>query len=120
MSQSATLPPRLSDAAHQGSGLPDAELERLAGVARRAAEAGAAELRRHFGQLEQIREKGRAGDLVTEADVAAERAVLAVLEAETPDLGVLAEESGRRAGAARAPSSGCPRQVRPIEVPKKG
>jgi myo-inositol-1(or 4)-monophosphatase len=98
MSQSATLPPRLSDAAREGSGLPDAELERLAGVARRAAEAGAAELRRHFGQLEQIREKGRAGDLVTEADVAAERAVLAVLEAETPDLGVLAEESGRRAG----------------------
>ena len=99
MSQSASLPPRLSDAAREGSGLPDAELERLAGVARRAAEAGAAELRRHFGQLEQIREKGRAGDLVTEADVAAERAVLAVLEAETPDLGVLAEESGRRAGA---------------------
>lgn len=98
MSLSASFPPRLSDAARAGSGLPDGELERLAGVARRAAEAGASELRRHFGQLEQIREKGRAGDLVTEADVAAERAVLAVLAAETPDLGVLAEESGRRTG----------------------
>ena len=39
MSLSASLPPRLSDAARQGSGLPEAELERLAGVARRAAEA---------------------------------------------------------------------------------
>jgi myo-inositol-1(or 4)-monophosphatase len=35
---------------------------------------------------------------VTEADLAAEQAVLAVLEAETPELGVLAEESGRRSG----------------------
>ena len=67
-------------------------------MARRAASAGADQLKRHFGQLERIREKGRAGDLVTEADLAAEQAVLAVLEAETPELGVLAEESGRRPG----------------------
>jgi myo-inositol-1(or 4)-monophosphatase len=33
---------------------------------------------------------------VTEADVAAEKAVLAVLESETPELAVLAEEAGRR------------------------
>jgi myo-inositol-1(or 4)-monophosphatase len=46
--------------------------------------------------LEQVREKGRSGDLVTEADHAAEAAVLALLEAETPEIGVLAEESGRR------------------------
>jgi myo-inositol-1(or 4)-monophosphatase len=75
-----------------------AELERLAAVARHAAQAGAEQLQKHFGQLERIREKGRAGDLVTEADVAAEQAVLAVLEQHTPELGVLAEESGRRAG----------------------
>jgi myo-inositol-1(or 4)-monophosphatase len=92
----ASLP--LSEQSRRASGLGSAELERLAEVARRAAEAGAERLRHHFGQLERIREKGRAGDLVTEADVAAEQAVLAVLEAETPELGVLAEESGRRAG----------------------
>jgi myo-inositol-1(or 4)-monophosphatase len=90
---------RLSDRNRLASGLGDAEIERLAGVARRAAGAGAEQLRAHFGQLETIREKGRAGDLVTNADVAAERAVLAVLEAETPELGVLAEESGRRSGS---------------------
>ena len=89
---------RLSDQSRDQSGLSAAELERLAAVARRAAQAGAEQLLKHFGQLERIREKGRAGDLVTEADVAAEQAVLAVLEQHTPELGVLAEESGRRAG----------------------
>ena len=89
---------RLSDQCALESGLDLPELERLAVVARQAAEAGAEQLQRHFGQLEKIREKGRAGDLVTDADLAAERAVLSVLERHTPDLGVLAEESGRRAG----------------------
>ena len=88
----------LSDHSRDQSGLSAAELERLAAVARHAAQAGAEQLLKHFGQLERIREKGRAGDLVTEADVAAEQAVLAVLEEHTPELGVLAEESGRRAG----------------------
>ncbi|MCS5690706.1 inositol monophosphatase [Cyanobium sp. FGCU-6] len=88
-----------SDAALAGSGLTQAEIERLTAVARRAAEAGADPLRRLFGQLERIRAKGVAGNLVTEADEAAEAAVLAVLEQETPGWGVLAEESGRRAGS---------------------
>jgi myo-inositol-1(or 4)-monophosphatase len=89
---------RLSDRSLELSGLSSGELEHLMAVARRAAGAGAEQLKRHFGQLERIREKGRAGDLVTEADLAAEQAVLQVLEAETPELGVLAEESGRRPG----------------------
>jgi myo-inositol-1(or 4)-monophosphatase len=99
MIAAATIPPpprRLSDQALEDSGLDAGELKRLLEVARHAAEAGGAMLRRHYGQLEQIREKGRAGDLVTEADLAAEAAVLAVLERDSPGLGVLAEESGRR------------------------
>ena len=43
-----------------------------------------------------MREKGRCGDLVTEADHAAEEVVLDLLQRETPEIGVLAEESGRR------------------------
>lgn len=78
------------------TGLSAAELDHLSAVARRAAEAGGEQLRRYFGRLEQVQEKGRCGDLVTEADTAAEAAVLALLEAETPEIGVLAEESGRR------------------------
>mgnify|MGYP003340373738 CR=1 FL=1 len=92
----AASPARLSDQTLLDSALEGQQIERLAAVARQAAEAGADQLRRHFGQLERIREKGRAGDLVTEADVAAEAAVLAVLEQATPEIGVLAEESGRR------------------------
>jgi len=94
----AGTPQALTDQSLQASGLSDTEVEQLAAVARLAAQAGAAQLMTHFGQLERIREKGRAGDLVTEADIAAEQAVLAVLERETPDLGVLAEESGYRKG----------------------
>jgi len=86
----------VSDLTLRRSGVGHHELERLAGVARSAAAAGAEVLRRRFGDLGRIREKGRPGDLVTEVDLAAEQAVLAVLEAETPELGVLAEEAGRR------------------------
>lgn len=89
-------PQRLSDQAALASGLGPDRIEELALLARRAAERGAGELRRLFGQLEQVREKGRSGDLVTEADHAAEAAVLQLLEEETPQIGVLAEESGRR------------------------
>ncbi|MEX0589286.1 MAG: inositol monophosphatase family protein [Cyanobium sp.] len=88
----------LSEQTWRDSGLHPGEIERLSAVARRAAEAGAQQLRHHFGQLERIQEKGSTGNLVTEADLAAEQAVLAVLERETPELGVLAEESGRRPG----------------------
>jgi len=79
-----------------GSGLSLTEIERLLDVARRAAESGGVQLKAHFGRLEQVREKGRNGDLVTEADLASEAAVLGLLQAETPEIGVLAEESGRR------------------------
>ncbi|MDA0717359.1 MAG: inositol monophosphatase family protein [Cyanobacteria bacterium] len=85
-----------SSAAYKQSGLSSGEIEYLTAVARRAAEVGGEQLRQHFGSLRQVREKGRSGDLVTEADHAAEAAVLALLEAETPHIGVLAEESGRR------------------------
>ena len=97
-----SLPTPLTQSALSASGLTTSQLEHLADVARRAAEAGATQLRQHFGQLERIREKGRAGDLVTEADVAAEQAVLAVLQRDTPDVGVLAEEGGRRNGQGTA------------------
>jgi len=89
----------LTGRALHGCGLSPAELSELAATARMAAEAGGRALEGHFGRLERIREKGRAGDLVTEADEAAEAAVLAVLAERSPGVGVLAEESGRRAGS---------------------
>merc|ERR1712185_570179 len=82
-----------SRAAREG-GLTPNDLERLVGVARSAADAGGQELMRHYGRLSSIESKGRVGDLVTNADVAAERVVLELLGRETPDIAVLAEESG--------------------------
>jgi myo-inositol-1(or 4)-monophosphatase len=48
-----------------------------------------------WGKLETIEEKGRAGDLVTEADKKAEEAILAVLARHVSDHQILAEESGQ-------------------------
>jgi myo-inositol-1(or 4)-monophosphatase len=89
----------LTGRAWRGSGLSASELGLLAETARLAARTGGAALEAHVGQLKRIREKGRAGDLVTEADEAAEAAVLAVLAQRSPGVGVLAEESGRRPGS---------------------
>jgi myo-inositol-1(or 4)-monophosphatase len=83
-------PDRCSDLSLRDSGLDQPTLEQLVAVAREAASAGAERLMHHYGHLERIREKGLAGDLVTEADEAAEAAVLAVLQRQTPEFGVLA------------------------------
>ena len=88
----------VSDAALAASGLPPESLEQLLEVARTAAQAGARPLKELFGTLERVKEKGEAGNLVTEADLSAEAAVLEVLAEATPTFGVLAEESGRRQG----------------------
>ena len=60
-----------------------------------AALAGGAVLRHYWGNLSTIREKGRSGDLVTEADQAAEQRIMEVLSRHLPsNHGFLAEESG--------------------------
>jgi myo-inositol-1(or 4)-monophosphatase len=76
------------------SSLAPDELQRYLDIATEAALAGGGVLQAYWGKLEQIREKGRPGDLVTEADAAAEAAVLAVLNRHVVDHRILAEESG--------------------------
>jgi myo-inositol-1(or 4)-monophosphatase len=70
-------------------------LQSLLDIATIAAQAGGAELRRYWGNLTDIQEKGRPGDLVTEADRAAEAAVLSCLKRHCPSHSILAEESGQ-------------------------
>ncbi len=65
-------------------------------IATEAALAGGAILQSYWGKLEHITEKGRSGDLVTEADTAAETAVLAVIQRHCPHHQILAEESGNQ------------------------
>ena len=77
------MPTMKCAAAAQAAQLTTDQLRHLVGVARSAAEQGGAELMRHYGRLSSIESKGRAGDLVTNADVAAERIVLEVLAEQT-------------------------------------
>lgn len=63
-----------------------------------AAQAGGAVLQRYWGRLTAIAEKGRQGDLVTNADRESETAVLAILRQHFPEHAILAEESGQSAG----------------------
>ncbi|NEP62913.1 MAG: inositol monophosphatase [Symploca sp. SIO2G7] len=71
------------------------ELQRFLDVATEAAMAGGAVLRRYWGNLSSIQEKGRSGDLVTEADQASEVAIMTVLKRHFPEHAILAEESGQ-------------------------
>ncbi|MEB3173681.1 MAG: inositol monophosphatase family protein [Cyanobacteriota bacterium] len=71
-------------------------------IATEAALAGGHLIASLFGHLEEIREKGQAGDLVTEADQKAEALILEILGRHCPDHAILAEESGYQ-GEADAP-----------------
>jgi myo-inositol-1(or 4)-monophosphatase len=77
----------------------NSQLQSFLDIATIAAIAGGAELKRYWGNLSNIQEKGRPGDLVTEADKAAEAAVLKVLQRHLPDHGILAEEGGQLGNA---------------------
>lgn len=70
-------------------------LQRFLDVATEAALAGGAVLQKHWKNLSSIQEKGRSGDLVTEADRASEVEVLTIIKRHFPDHGILAEESGQ-------------------------
>lgn len=73
------------------------DIEAITRVALRAADRGGEVLRRHFGRIRRVDKKG-VNDLVTEADLAAEAAIVRTLRAAFPDHGILAEESGRHEG----------------------
>jgi myo-inositol-1(or 4)-monophosphatase len=75
------------------------EEQQLLAVARDAAEAGAAVLRRRFGERARgVRTKSTPTDLVSEADLAAEEAIRSVLAQRRPGDSILAEEGGESEG----------------------
>jgi len=59
-----------------------------------ATKAGAAELQRYFNGAFEISHKEGVNNLVTEADHAAERAIIGVIQAAFPDHFILSEETG--------------------------
>jgi myo-inositol-1(or 4)-monophosphatase len=75
------------------------DLEPIKKVGIRAAYQAGRILTEHFGNISQVTKKG-AIDLVTEADIASEKAILATIHEKFPDHGILAEESGLTRGSA--------------------
>lgn len=61
---------------------------------KKAARAGGEELQKYFGTTLKKSTKTKPHDLVTEADHASERAILAIIEQELPDVNIQAEERG--------------------------
>src|SRR3954465_13739557 len=70
----------------------------LLAIAREAAEAAAPLLLERFGTERALASKSTPTDLVSEADLAAERAIRAVLAARVPDDAIMAEEGDDVAG----------------------
>ena len=73
------------------------DMQRIKQVGIAAAVAGGKVLNEHFGKLRAIRKK-EAIDLVTEADLRSEAAIIDTLTRTFPDHGILAEERGAQAG----------------------
>ena len=71
------------------------QLQSYLEIATEAALSGGAVLRSYWGNLSAVEEKGRSGDLVTDADRASEAVILEVIQRHFPDHSVLAEESGQ-------------------------
>ena len=84
------------------SALGDAERARILGVALEAARAAGATLLEHFGRLDpaQIGSKSAARDLVTAADLAAERGLVERLRRQLPSHAIESEEEVRDARGA--------------------
>nr|WP_322742556.1 inositol monophosphatase family protein [Gloeocapsopsis crepidinum] len=70
------------------------ELQTYLDIATEAALAAGTVIQSYYGVLDGVVEKGRPGDLVTQADKASEAVVLDVLQRHLPQHGILAEESG--------------------------
>lgn len=75
------------------------DLDQVMRVAVRAAYRSGEILRSRWGHLSSIGKKGP-HDLVTDADLAAEKAILATIQASYPEHTIIAEESGAQHGSA--------------------
>lgn len=78
-------------------------LDRIHQVATKAAFAGGKVLQSYHGQLTRIDKKGEV-DLVTQADIESEKAVIQTIQNTFADHGILAEESGETKNADSSPS----------------
>ena len=78
------------------SGINKDQLQKFSQVSIKAANIGGEILMKNYGKISNIENKKTRWDLVTEVDVESEKNILAYLEKETPNITILAEESGLR------------------------
>ena len=76
------------------AGLKTYEISGLLDIAKNAAEKGGSSLMKNYGQIKTIKCKGTSGDLVTNADIECEKLIIEYLDRKTPNISILAEESG--------------------------
>ncbi len=76
------------------AGLTNNQIQILIKIAKEAAILGGDSLISHYGRINMIRNKGREGDLVTNADIETEKIIIDYLTKKTPDISLIAEESG--------------------------
>ncbi|PIE56843.1 MAG: inositol monophosphatase [Desulfobulbus propionicus] len=101
----------MKDTASAITTCPDRELADLLQIAAKAALTAGNGIRELYGRTHTVTMKGTI-DLVTEADLASEAAILAALTTDTPEIPVLAEES---AGDHTVPGDGCIWIVDPLD-----
>ncbi len=86
----------ISSIAAKKAGLELDSIKNLSDVSRKAVELGGRILMDHYGKLTNIKNKGRSGDLVTEADLECESEIIKLLQRETPEISIIAEETGTK------------------------
>ena len=69
------------------------DLNYLLTKAKEAANIGASILNKNYQSIQQIKSKGRKGDLVTNVDIEIEKVIKIFLSKETPEISIIAEES---------------------------
>tara|TARA_Y100001968_G_scaffold327115_1_gene371510 strand:+ start:90 stop:947 length:858 start_codon:yes stop_codon:yes gene_type:complete len=80
------------------AGLSEDLIFNLSDYAQEAALRGGNVLKENYGNYLSIKNKGRVGDLVTNVDTEAEERIIEYLQEVTPEIGIIAEESGIRIG----------------------
>ena len=78
---------------------PNINLENLTKIAKEAALIGAEILNKNYKKIQSISSKGREGDLVTNVDLEVEKSIKEYLLVESPEISILAEESGKLNGS---------------------
>ena len=80
--------------ASKKANLSEENILRLIKAAKESAQRGGEVLMSQYGKINSVKSKSNEGDLVTNADIASEAVVIKYLKKYTPEISILAEESG--------------------------